>query len=318
MITNRRLRCTAALIVACVISSNCSRKSAGAWPNGPVRLITPFGPGGGSDGVARAMATLLSRRWAQPVTVENIPGADGILAVRTFLDQGGPHSLLLSSGGVYSANPVLHPKLPYDPQKNLPPLTTVVGDTLAFLSPSSLAASSLTQLVDLARTKPGSISYTTAPGMPEYAFRTFTRRSGIDMMFVPYRNSIGSLPDLTSGRIQVALLPLPAALGQVRAGNLKVLAVQNSERTPTLPDAPTVAEAGFPELTADGGLLLFGRESMSSELRERLSREVRQSLQDPAFLQQIRAMGYKPAGSTPAETAEHLRNLRARLQRMLK
>jgi tripartite-type tricarboxylate transporter receptor subunit TctC len=260
---------------------------------------------------------VLARRWRQPVTVENIPGADGILAVRSFLDQAGSDSLLLSFGGVSFANPVLHSKLPYNPDKDLPPISTVVHDVIAFLATSSLEANSLPELVRLARAKPGEISYTTAPGAPEYAFRTLTRKSGVEMVFVPYRNSIASLPDLTTGRIDVALLPLPAALGQVRAGKLRVLAIQNSERTPVLPEAPTVAESGFPELTSNGGLLLFGKQTMSSQLRERLSQEVRELLQDPMVAAQLKTMGYRPAGSTPAQAAEHLARQRATLQQML-
>lgn len=317
MSMSKKLRCTAAVIAACLILSDCSRKATGPWPTGPVRLITPFGPGAGSNGVARALAVLLSRQWHQPVTVENIPGADGILAVQAFLHQGGPNSLLLSFAGVYSANPLLHPKLSYEPHKDLPPVSTVVNDTLAFLSPSSLAANSLAELIALAHAKPRSISYTTAPGLPEYVFRSLIRKTGAEMLFVPYKNSIGSLPDLATGRIQVALLPLPAALGQVRAGALKVLAIQNSDRTPALANAPTVAEAGFPELTYNGGLVLFGRENMGLELRERLSREVRESLREPSFIEQITAMGYTAAGSSPEAATERLARSRTFLQQIL-
>ncbi len=271
-----------------------------AWPDRTVRVITPTGPGGGSDAIARTMADALAKRWKQSVSVENKPGADGIIAVSEFLQAQGGHTLLFSTTSTVTVNPIIHEKLSYDPAHDLVPISFVVDDFISVIAAPALGVSTLSDLVSVAQSRPKEFNYATVPGSPYLAFLGFQRRAGIDLTFVPYRNPIASINDVAEGRIQVAVLPLGTVLGQAQAGNIKVLAVTSEKRAPTAPDVPTVAEAGFPEFTFGGGLGFFGAKGISRDLRERIAADVKAVLDEPEVQQRIANLGYVPRGTSPA------------------
>ena len=255
------------------------------WPERTVRIITS-GSGASSDAVARTLADGLSKRWDKPVVVENRAGADHILAVQELLNSGDGHTLLFVTHSAFTVNPLLHAKLPYDPV-NIGPISLAVEDFLSVAAAPSLQVKSLKDLVSLARAKPAELNFFSVPGSPYLAFLAFQKRADIAMTFVPYRTVVPAIADLSEGRIQLAVMPLAAVLGQVKADKLKLLAVTNSLRSPAAPDAPTVAEAGFPDFTFGGLLGLFGPKSMAPELRERIASEVQGILRQPEVKQRL-------------------------------
>jgi tripartite-type tricarboxylate transporter receptor subunit TctC len=237
-----------------------------AWPDRTVRIITGSA-GGPPDAVARTLADDFAKRWKKSVIVENRPGADFIIAVRGLLEAQDGHTLLFAPQGVITVNPLLHGTLPYDPERDFAPISLAVEDFLCVAAAPSLGVNSLSELVKLAAAKPGELNVYVAPGSPHLAWLAFQKRAGISTTFVPYKAPAPALMDLSAGRIHVAVIPLAVVRGQAEAGAVKVLAVTNAVRAEAAPEIPTVAEAGYPDLTLGGLLGLFGPKDMSPALQ---------------------------------------------------
>ena len=285
---------------------------AGSWPERTVKIVTTANPGSSSDVVARTLAELLAKRWARPVVVENRPGADGIVAARGFLEIGDGHALLFTTHSTVTVIPLLNDQLPFDPVRDFAPITLAVEDFLTIVASPSLAVNSLAEFVRLARSKPGELNWYAVPGSPYLSYLAFQKREGFTTTFVPYRNATTVLADLSEGRVQVAVVPMAFALGQLRAGKIKALAVTNSMRTPAAPDIPTAAEAGYPDISFGGLLGLFGPRDMPLALRDRIAADVRAFLQEPDVAQRLTNAGLVGRGTTPAQFAEILDEQRAK------
>lgn len=307
----RHLQRLAAAAVAGVLLLLATQDKAYAWPDRPVRIITLAGAGGSSDAVVRLVAEELTRKWGKPVVVENKPGADGIIAVETFLSSRDGHTLLFASTGIVTANPLLHARLSYDPARDLVPLTLVVEDFIAVATSPHLAPS-LVDLVKLARERREPLNYASVPGPPYLFSLALQHSTNVKMMLIPYRNPLSSIQDLTAARIEVAILPLATVLGLAQSGRLSLLAVTNPQRAPSAPTVPTVGELGFNELSFLGGLGFFAASDMSAGLREAISNDVRQIVAEPATRRRLEEMGYVVRGHGPAEFQAMLRDQNAK------
>jgi tripartite-type tricarboxylate transporter receptor subunit TctC len=281
------------------------------WPDRTVRIITG-GAGGPPDAVARSLADTFTKRWKQPVIVENRPGADFIIAVRGLLEAQDGHTLLFAPQGVITVNPLLHGTLPYDPERDFAPISLAVEDFLCVAAPPSLGVNSLGELVKLAATKPGELNAYVVPGASHLAWLAFQKRAGISTTFVPYKAPSGAVMDLSAGRIHVAVIPFASVRGQADAGMVKVLAVTNAVRAEAAPEIPTVAEAGYPDLTLGGLLGLFGPKDMSPALQEQIASEVREILKEPEVKKRLISLGLRSIGTTPAEFRTVLDEQRAK------
>ncbi|MBR0663910.1 tripartite tricarboxylate transporter substrate binding protein [Roseomonas hellenica] len=287
--------------------------AAAAWPVRQVRLLTPGGPGTGVDLAARLLAEGLARRLGQPLPVENRPGADGTLAAEAHARARPGESLLFSFLAV--ANPALHDRpLPYDPDTDLVPVAPAVTEFHAFAVPSALPATDMAGLLTLARERPGTLNWHGAAGLPHLAFRLFLRDRGAEMVFVSYRGIAAAVPDLAAGRIHLVFGPASSALGLIREGSVRALAVSARERAPALPEVPTVAEAGFPDLRLEAVYGLFGWSGMHAATRDRLAAETRTVLAEPAVADRLRAAGALPRPGTPDDLAELISQQRARAE----
>jgi tripartite-type tricarboxylate transporter receptor subunit TctC len=285
---------------------------AGSWPDRIVHMLTPTAPGSSVDVAARIFGERLAQRWGRPVIIENRPGADGILAVQGLLQATDGHTLLFSFPGVVTVVPLLHERLPYDPASDLLPIASVANDFLVVAVNATLSVGSLDELVELARTRPGQLNWTAAPGAPYLTFLEFQRRAGLTMAYVPYRSSVLALPDLVNGRIQVTVTPLASALPLAHDSKIKLLAVTAPERAPAAHALPTAIEAGYPELSIEAPLGLFGPKTMSLELRERIAADVQVLASDSAIAQRLTSLGMLARASTPTEYAATLAVQRAR------
>ena len=282
-----------------------------AWPGRTVRIITGSA-GGPPDAVARTLADDFAKRWKKSVIVENRPGADFIIAVRGLLEAQDGHTLLFAPQGVITVNPLLHGTLPYDPERDFAPISLAVEDFLCVAAAPSLGVNSLSELVKLAAAKPGELNVYVAPGSPHLAWLALQKRAGISTTFVPYKAPAPALMDLSAGRIHVAVMPLAVVRGQAEAGAVKVLAVTNAVRAEAAPEIPTVAEAGYPDLTLGGLLGLFGPKVMSPALQERIASEVREILKEPEVEKRLINLGIRPRGTTPGEFRSVLDEERAK------
>jgi tripartite-type tricarboxylate transporter receptor subunit TctC len=284
-----------------------------AWPTRTVRFVTLAAPGAGTDAVARTLADALSRRWEQPVVIDNRPGGEGIVSIETFLAaREGNHTLLFNPTGVWTALHLIHENLSFDTVRELIPLTLVVQDFLALAASPRLGARTLADIVETARSRPGALTWACAPSVPFLAFTSFLKATGLELTYVPYRNPIASLPDLAEGRVDLAFLPLAPLVGPAQAGKLRLVAVASDERAPLAPDLPTAAEAGFPALSVFGGHCLFAPKEMPEALRTRIAADVREVTASADVGRRLLAMGYIPRSDSPQELAAFLARERKR------
>ena len=305
MKNTKKLAFFAAVIVLSALTLSGTVPSAQIWPQRIVKLIVPLGPASGADVTARLLADHLSRRWGQAVVVENRPGADGIVGLTAFLSGSDDHVLLFTPTGTFTAHPFLHEKLAYNPSQ-LVPIARVTNTLVAITVPTSLKVNSLAELTTFVRSQPGRFHWASITGATDLVFSGFLKSAGLSMVRVPYRESVLAINDLSEGRIEVFLSALATVLPQVTGGKIKMLALTNHERAPVVPEVPTVIEAGYPTLQYDGLVGLFATAGMPVELRERIARDVRAVIADPAVATRVAGTGQIVSPGTPAEFASSI------------
>lgn len=285
--------------------------AAANWPNRPVKFLVTLGAGSGADIGARLLADRLSRSWAQPVVVENRPGGDAIVAINAFVTAHDDHVLLFSPTSSFTAHPFLHDNLPYKPS-DLVPITRVSNTIITISVPASLDVDSLKDLVELARRQPGKLNWAGVTGALDFMFDGWLKREGLIITKVPYHNPVDAATDLAEGRVQVYESALAIVRPQLQSGKIKLLAVTNSVRAPTEPKIPTVAEAGYPALTFDGLVGLFGPTGMPLDLRQRITADVR-AVADATVESRLTTTGQIMNIGGPEEFAKSTEDQRAKV-----
>ena len=271
------------------------------WPTRTVRFILTLGPGSGTDIGGRLLADRLTRKWGQPVVIENKTGGDGLVAIAAFVGAKDDHILLLSPTSSFTAHPFLHDNLPYKPE-DLAPIARVYNTFVGITVPVASPANSLPELVNLVREKPGDLNWAGVTGANSFMFEAWLKASKLDMKKVPYRNPVDAGRDLAENRVQVYESAVAIAQPQIELGKIKLLALLNTVRTPAYPTIPTVAEAGYPALTIDGLVGLFGPPFMPMELRERLAADIKEVMEsDPIIKDRLTRTGQLYNPGTPAE-----------------
>lgn len=273
---------------------------ASPWPRQPVRLVVPFPPGGGTDIVARALASVLSSRWQQPVAVENKPGASTILGTDSVAKAAADsHVLLVSGSSTFTVNPALRKKLPYDAQKDLHPLGLVALAPLVLVVRADAPWKTLPELLAAARAKPGGLSYATfGPGSaPQLAGSLLAMEAGVQWLDVPYKGSAPALTDLLGGQIQFMLDTAALAGPQLAAGKLRALTTLSAKRLDGLPEVPSLSDLklggavfeGWYGVAAPGAMVQADRQAAESALRQavadpQVQAALRRSAMTPLFL----------------------------------
>jgi tripartite-type tricarboxylate transporter receptor subunit TctC len=283
------------------------------WPERTVRLIVPLPPGTGTDIAARMLAERPAALWGQPVVVENRRGADGIPAVTTFLAARDTHMLLVSFAGIITVNPLLHERLPYDPAKDLVPIVPVADNFLGVSASATLKLESLADLVKAAQAQPGKLNWAATPGLPYYILLALQKSAAIDMVQVAYRDFGPAAQDLNQGRLHVAATGVPLLVPHHHAGTAKLLLVTNRERSPQAPEVPTAREAGYPDLTFEGTVGVYGWRDMPASIQERIASDVRTVAADPAFRARVAAAGTAARIGSSAEFAAAIEEQRAKI-----
>jgi len=289
---------------------------AQSWPQRPVKFVLPLGPGSGTDIGARLISDRLAARWGQPVVIENRPGGDGMVAISAFVGARDDHVLLFSPSSSFTAHPYLHENLPYKPS-DLAPIARFSNTIISIAVPRSLRLDALAQLFELARAQPGKLNWAGTTGATDFIFAGLAKRAGAEMTKVPYRNPVEAANDLGEGRVQAYASALAIVRPQLEAGKIRLLAVYNSVRAPTAPDIPTVAEAGFPEMTMDGLVGLFGPPEMPLDLRERIAGDV-QAVSDASVAERLLTTGQILNTGGPAEFDAAVEEQRAKIAAIAK
>lgn len=270
---------------------------ADSFPQKPVKLVMPFAAGGASDVMARMIADRLSKRWKQPVLVENRTGASGIVATEA-VTRSAPdgYTALLTVTSLVQA-PALYGKVSYDPIKDLSPVSQVATMPLAFVISPSIPAKTLNEFLALVRAKPGQYSYGSfGTGSAGHLYMEILRDAAhVDMLHIPYKGEMPAINDLIGGQISAAIIAAPTAKPFAASGKLLPVAVTGSERTHQLPDTPTFVESGFRDLGLESigwyGLLLPSR--TPAEITSKFSADLNQVLAEPDLQKRMAEYGIK-------------------------
>ena len=235
-------------------SLSTAQTAAQNYPQKPIRMIVPFTPGGSTDILARSIGQELSKAWGQSVIIENIAGAGGSIgADKAAKSPADGYTLLMGHIGTLAVNPSLYPKLPYNPVKDFAPVAWVARVPNVLVVNPNVPAKSVQELVALAKSKPGQLSYGSGGNgsAANLATEYFKMQTETAILHIPYRGTAPAVTDLMGGQIQMLFTGAPAVMGQVKNGQLRALAVSSPKRLDALPDLPTVAEAGYKNFEAD-------------------------------------------------------------------
>jgi tripartite-type tricarboxylate transporter receptor subunit TctC len=302
----------ALILLGLVLSGPLTPASAQDWPTRTVKFMLPIGAGSGADIGARLVAERLSAKWGQPVVVENRPGGDGFVALTAFTSARDDHLLLYAPVTTFAGHPYLHSKLPYNPS-DLAPIARVSSTLVTIGAAPSLGASSLKEVFDKVRAASGRLNWTSTAGATDLIINAFLKNSGLDITRGPYRDPVQAQNDVAEGRLHLYWSAYAIIQAQAQSGRIKVLAVTSSEPSPLLPGMPTVTQAGYPELTLDGLIGLFGTREMPVALRERIAADVKAVLADTAIVQRLTATGQAVVPGSAAEFAASIEKQRASL-----
>jgi len=279
-----------------------------AFPSKPLRIISPFPPGGGNDALCRIIAHRLNESLRQQVIVENRAGANGIVgtevAARSAPD--GYTIVLIPSG--HAVNATLYRKLPYDSIRDFSPITLAGSSPLVLAVHPSLPVKNIKELIALARSRPGQLTYGSAGigSSGHLGGALFEALTGTRMLHIPYKGMSVAITDLVSGQISLTFGTSLSVVPQVRAGRLRALATTGAKRSPALPDLPTVAEAGVPGYEASLWYGFVGPARMPAEIVQRLNSAIVAVLQLPDVRERLASQGVDPQYNTPEEFAKLL------------
>jgi len=275
---------------------------AQAFPSRPLRLIVPFPPGGSTDILARALAQKLSEGLSQPVVIDNRPGAGGSIGSEAAA-KAAPDGTTIMMGhlGTLAVNAAIYKKLPYDPVKSFAPVSLMAIVPSVLVVNNALPVASAEELIAYAKKHPGELAYGSAGSGSTSHLTTeyFKLATGIDVLHVPYKGVGPMLSDLVSGQLSMGLNGAPAVMPHVTSGRLKALAVSSLTRLPSLPNVPTLDEAGVKGFEANGWYGIVAPAGAPREVILRLNAEIRRAMDTPELRRRLDAEGAIPAADTP-------------------
>ena len=295
-------------IVALTLAAVAGGALAQAYPTKPIRLVVPFAPGGPADIQARLIGPKLTEAWGQPVVVENRPGGNTIIATElTARAEPDGHLVQVISAG-FAINTSLYAKLPYDSLRDFAPVTQLTSGPAIVVVHPSLPARSVKALIQLARSRPGQLTYASA-GLPsQLAVELFKVMTGTDMVHVPYKGAAPAMVDLIAGHVQVSFPTIIGGLSHARSGRLRALATTGAKRSPATPDLPTMIEAGLPGYEAANWFGTAVPAKTPPAIVSKLSQEIARVLRLPDVGERLLSQGMEPTTSTPEEFAAYIRS----------
>ena len=298
MIPSRSLIVIFAFLGALVATDS----SAQGYPTRPIKMIAPYPPGGGVDVVARAIAERLSPRLGQPITVENRPGAGATIGADALVKSAPDgYTVMVGSMVDYSLTPHFHPNLSFNMRRDIAAVAEIGYGTIALVVHPEVPATSVKELIALAKAKPGQLSFASSGtgGLIHLNGEMFKQMAGVEMVHIPYKGSTQFQPDLIAGRVPMSIDNVLAHLPHLKTGKLRVLAVGSRARSPLLPDVPTMAEAGLPGFESATNYTLFAPTGTPREAITVLNREVNAIIAETEVRDRLLALGIVVSGGTP-------------------
>ena len=304
-----RLACILAAAVLAA-SATATAALAQAFPTRPIHIIVPFPPGGPNDFFARVLGNKLTQMTGQTMVIENRAGAAGTLGVGIVAHaQPDGYTLVLTSMGSLTVFPVIAKNPTYDPAKDLAPITIVAKVPEVLVAIPKLNFHTLADLVTYAKAHPGKVNFASAGsgGLPHLAGELLKHEAGLDIVHIPYSGAAPALADLLAGNVDIVFLDIPVLLPQIEAGKLIPLALGSAKRAPTLPNVPTTAEAGYPNVLADNWYSLLGPGTMAKPLVQKINQLVVEALKDPGVQEQYAKQGAAAVGDSPEDFAAYMK-----------
>ncbi len=279
------------------------------YPNQTIKIVVPFTPGGGVDVVARIIAPKLSDELGQSVIIENRGGAGGMLGAAAVA-QAPPdgYTFLFGTGSTHGTNPSVYSRISYDPVKDFVPVVLVSSSPLLLVVPNSLPAKSVSDLIALARRRPGELSFASygTGSINHLGAELFNSMADIQANHIPYRGSAPALADLIAGRIDYTFDGVSTSLGYIQAGTIRVLGVAGPHRTPVLPQVPTIAETALAGFDTTVWFGLFAPAGTPRSIAELVNYKVNAVLASPNIRESFEKLGIEPVGGSPQVLADRV------------
>lgn len=310
MLRATRFTTLCGLLLYCLAAAmSMSNAVAETYPTKPVRLIVPFPPGAYTDTVARVVAAKMSEGLGQAVVIENRAGAGGNIGAAYVASADPDGYTLLMSTVANAISVTAYAKLPYDLAKDLIPISLVAKVPYVIAVHSSVQANSIAELINLSKAQPGKLHYSSSGNGtgPHLAAELFNARTGAGIVHVPYKGIAPAIAETVAGRVPISVPSLDSALGHIQGGRLRALAITSGKRSPLLPNVPTMAEAGVPEveISAWGGIQAPA--GTKREIADKLSVEIRKAVASPDVEKRLLQFGAEPVGTTPEEFGRFIR-----------
>lgn len=282
-------------------------RASETYPTRPITIIVPFGPGSGTDAVARLVGQRLSELLKTPIVVDNRAGANGAIGASAAA-RATPDGYTLMAGGssTHAANPSLLKSIQYDPKADFVPISQLGVFPYFLFVNAEVPAKSVTELVALARAKPGSISFAYGNAIGQLAGEMLRLRAKVDLLAVPYKSSPQGITDLVAGRTSLMFVDMTAALAQVKAGTLRALATTTQDRSTLFPDVPSMKEAGLDLFSLTAWTGLFAPKGTPPEIVARLAEAIHQAVDDPKVRESLAHIGFEVRWLGPKDFARHV------------
>jgi len=304
----------------CCFGAIAATVSAQSYPTKPLRVVVPYQPGGATDVTARTIGPKMSDTFKQNIVVDNRPGAGGAIGA-DIVAKAPPdgYTVLLASPAEIAVLPHLQ-KLPYNPQKDLAPVSLASMTPLILVVHPSLPVNAVKELIAFIKARPGQLTYASAGtgGVQHLAGEFLKITYKLEMVHVPYKGAGSVLPDLIGGQVQMFFSGVPPAMPHVRAGKLRALAVTATNRSPAAPDVPTMAEAGVPNFVFTNWFAYFVPAGTPAEVIAKLNGEINRALKLEDVKAKLAAMGLETVGTTPEELSKFVREESEKFANLIK
>ena len=309
------------LLASVACSPGYTADAATNFPNRPIRLIVPFPPGGGTDIVARTVSAKLTEAWGQQIIIDNRGGAGGTIGADTVAKSNPDgYTLLFGTPGALVINPLLNSKLPYDSVRDFAPVSLLALNPQLLAVHNSLPVGTVKELIALAKARPGKLNYgSVGEATPNHlAMELFKAMTGTDMVHVPYKGAAPAVTDLLGGQVQLMFNPMPPLMPHVKSGRLKALGVGGTQRSPALPDVPTVAEAGVPGYEYVTWYSIVAPAKTPQAIIGALNARLVAIMAIPEVAHRLASQGAEPRSSTPGELARFMQDDFKRLSAVIR
>lgn len=298
-----------------------SAADAQTYPAKPIRLVTPYAPGGTADILSRVVGRKLSEAWSQQVVIDNRPGASGMLGA-DIAAKAPPdgYTILMAYVAEIAITQSLFRSMTYDPVKDLAPVTLAAVTPMIFVVHPSLPARNVSELVALAKSRPGQLPYASAGnGSPAHlAFELLQRSARIEITHIPYKGAAPALTDLLGGHVVMFFSGMPPAMPHVKAGKLRAIAVSTAKRSPAAPEVPTVAESGVRDFDISTWFGVFAPAATSKDIIGKLNAEISRALTLPNVRERLAREGAETAPNSPEQFGKFIQSEIAKFARIIR